>query len=130
VILVELIAETVAGSVMLWERLLEKSSSRPPPNSIFSEIVDIRIDYMVVKVQGKASKLDTRTQFMLWADSDCDSEFEYKLLIRGIAQFGILEIATWTWCTTLRATHARLFPCLSVAAYHICKFLSNCDQYY
>ena len=44
VILVELLAGTAAGSVIRCERLLEKSSSRPPPNSIFNEIVDIRID--------------------------------------------------------------------------------------
>lgn len=42
-ILVELFAGTAAGSVIRCERFLEKSSSRPPPNSIFSEIVDIRI---------------------------------------------------------------------------------------
>ena len=42
---VELLLGMTAGSISRWERLLEKSSSRPPPNSIFSEIFDIRIDY-------------------------------------------------------------------------------------
>ena len=36
---------TAAVSVSRWERSLERSSSRLPPNSLFSEIVDIRIEF-------------------------------------------------------------------------------------